>query len=220
MARGSWGGAGDVSVFRVNLLFLKGTSRCSTSFKLRDMAVQDNDAQEVADIVRPLIQAEFRALLNELDSFLGVDVIKMGTDEGGWSPAAVQVGTEATTADSKTPDFMAANIALKSEIRKRYGQGRMFVPVSAERFVGGNILLEPGILTIQAFINKLQDNFIGSAVGHDLHLVNAHGIIPQVGSPDVGTGHAELPRQWYDVVSLRLNTQVTMLRSRKAGVGS
>jgi hypothetical protein len=115
---------------------------------------------------------------------------------------------------------MAANVALKSEIRKRYGQGRMFLPVSAERFVGGNILLEPGILTIQAFITKLVDNFIGSAVGHDLHLVNAHGILPQIGSPEVGTGHAEIPRSWYDVTSLRLNTQVTMLRSRKAGVGS
>lgn len=220
MARGTWGGATDPNIFAVRILFMMGTSLCQTGFKLRDVGVQDNTAQEVADEVSTQLLAGFRGLLKETDSVRGIDVLKMGTDEGGWTPAPVGTGTYTTSAIASMPDFTAVNVSLKSEIRKRYGQGRMFLPMVNEENVNGNVLAASGVTRIQTFIDLITAHFTGDPVTHDLLLVNAHPLLPARPSTSSVVGRPEIPASWYDVVSLRINQVVTSLRSRKAGVGS
>jgi|KBSSwiStaDraftv2_1062776.scaffolds.fasta_scaffold135192_3 hypothetical protein len=220
MARGTWGGALDPNIFRVNILFLHGTSKCQTGFKLRDVGVQDNTAQEVAEECRTQLAGPFRDILAHTDSLLGFDVLKLGTDEGGWAPQVQQAGNNIIQAADELPHFVACNVALKSEIRKRYGQGRMFLPLIIEDQISGNVLSAQGSNAMQNFVNVMIDHFTGDPATHDLLLVNAHDVIAAVGGAGNGSGHPDIPRSWYDVVSLRVNSIVTSLRSRKPGVGS
>lgn len=220
MARGTWGGLTDPNIFRVNILFLMGVSKCQTSFKLRDVGIQDNSAQDVADEAATQLEAGFRNLLTERDTLLGFDVLKLGSEEGGWHPVTGGVGTHATAIADQVPNFIAANISLKSEIRKRYGQGRMFLPVVHQDFIDANLLNNGGQAAMQGFIDVMTEHFTGDPVTHDLILVNAHPLLPVRGAPGQPGYRAEIPASWYDVVSLRINTIATSLRSRKAGVGS
>lgn len=220
MARGTYGGALDPNIFKVNLRFLMGTSKCQTGFKLRDVAVQDNSAQDVADQVNAVLFAAFKFLLTPRDTFEGVDVLKIGTEEGGWQPANAGAGTMGITTLEETPNFLAANISLKSEIRKRYGQGRMFLPFVAEGNMDGNTINANGVNSINGFLAVMTDNFVGSIVNHDLVLVNSHPAFAGRGAPGQPGYIAPRVASWYDVVSLRTNLLVTSLRSRKAGVGS
>lgn len=220
MARGTWGGTLDPHIFKVNVLFLKGTSQQQWGFKLRDAVTNDNSAQEVADQVLSVIGTTFRNILTPRDSLRGVDVIQMGAEEGGWAPATTTAGTLDIQQADETPDFTAAAVNLKSEIRKRYGQGRFFLPVVYEGDVSNNVINGTGVTHMNLIIDALTSNFTGDPVTHDLILVNAHPLLPARGTVGGAGYRPEIPASWYDVVSLRLNTLVTSLRSRKAGVGS
>lgn len=220
MARGTWGGLTDPNIFLVRLLFLKGTSKCQTQFKLRDVAVQDQSAQDVADEVNTQLTTAFRFLLTPRDTFQGVDVLKLGTEEGAWQPAGAGAGTKNATTLQELPNFMAANLTLKSEIRKRYGQGRMFLPLVDETCVDVNTINSDGINLFNGFTQLMEQHFMGDPVTHDLLLVNAHPAFAGRGTQGQPGYIAPRVASWYDVVSLRLNLIATMLRSRKAGVGS
>jgi hypothetical protein len=219
MARGTWGGTTDPNIFSVRMLFLLGTSHCQIGFKLRDVGVQDNSAQDVADEVATQLQEPLRAILAQTDSVVGVDVLKMGTDEGGWNPAETTTGANLTDTPNELPNFIAANVTLKSEIRKRYGQGRFFLPLVNDNQVNGNVITSTGLANIASFTDQLASHFMGDPLTHDLLLVNAHPLLPARGAPGSPGARPEIPASWYDVVSIRVNTIVTGLRSRKAGVG-
>jgi hypothetical protein len=220
MARGTWGGTLDPHIFKVNFLFLKGTSKCQWGFKLRDVGIQDNTAQEVADQCLSVLGNPFRTILTPRDSLLGVDVLQLGSEEGGWAPASPGVGTQDITEADETPDFTSCAVNLKAEIRKRYGQGRFFLPIVYEGDVGGNIINNNGVIHVNNVLTPLQSNFTGDPVTHDLILVNAHPLLPMRGTIGGAGFRPEIPASWYDVTSVRINTLVTSLRSRKAGVGS
>lgn len=220
MARGNWGGALDPNVFKVNLLFTMGASKCQTGFKLRDYGVQDNSAQDVAGTVAGVLVTGFKFMLSARDSWLGVDVIKMGTEEGGWDATGAGAGTNGVAANTELPNFICAAVTLKSEIRKRYGQGRMFLPLVDEVELDGNTVNAAGLSAVNAIITLITDNFTGSGLTHDLLLVNAHPALAARGAPGAPGYRAAIPASWYDVVSLRVNSLATSLRSRKAGVGS
>ncbi len=220
MSRGTWGGTLDPSIFKVNLRFKLGSSFCQTGFKLRDVGTKDNSAQDVADEVATQLEAPFKTLLKPTDSLEGIDVIKLGSEEGGWHPFSPSVGLFSFTDAEELPHFMCANIALKSEIRKRYGQGRMFLPLVADALVDGNILTTGGVSRMNIFLTPLQDHFTGDPVTHDLLLVNAHPALPQRAAPGAPDYRPAIPATWYDVVSVRINNVATFLRSRKVGVGS
>lgn len=220
MARGTWGGGGDPSIFKINILFLLGTSKCQTGFKVRDKLIQDNTAQEVAEEARTQLQEPFRGLLANTDSILGFDVRKLGSDEGGWAPATNTVGINNIALADELPNFMCANIQLKSEIRRRYGQGRFFLPIIIEDQVTGNVLSVQGVAAMQTFVDVVVDHFDAADVANDLGLVNAHPLLVARGAPGTPGARPEIPASWYDVTSVRVNTIVTALRSRKAGVGS
>jgi hypothetical protein len=222
MARGTWGGTLDPSIFQVTFRFLRGTSHCQTGFKLRDVATNDNTAQEVADQVNTTLNAAFRGLLSGLDSLESIDVLKLGTEEGGTHliTAGSGGGSLTSTAASQVPSFMCANIAMKSEIRKRYGQGRMFLPIANDSEFDGNTLHADGVSVLQSFLTPLQSNFMGDPLTHDLILVNAHPLLPVRGAVGAPGYRPEIPASWYDVVTNRINSTVTALRSRRVGVGS
>jgi len=222
MARGTWGGTLDPSIFRVTIRFLRGTSHCQTGFFLRDTVTNDNDAQEVADEVNTQLNAAFRGLLSGLDSLELIDVVKLGSEEGGVHQitSGSGGGSLTSTAAIQSPSFMCANIALKSEIRKRYGQGRMFLPIANDDEYDGNVLTAGGVTIMQSFLTPLTDHFMGDPLTHDLLLVNAHPLLPVRGAVGAPGYRPEIPASWYDVVSLRINSNVTALRSRKVGVGS
>src|SRR5215213_4594761 len=222
MARGTWGGALDPSIFRVTIRFMRGGSHCQTSFKLRDVAVNDNSPQEVADSVANAMLGTFKGQLLVTDTVEGIDVLKLGTEEGGWhpfGPAEGQGGLGLDVAGQGLPSFVAANLSLKSEIRKKYGQGRMFLPIANDNYVDGNVLNQSGVNNTNTVVNVLTQNYTGDPLTHDLILVNAHPALPQVMAPGQEGYRPAIPASWYDVVSLRLNNAVTMLRSRKLGVG-
>lgn len=220
MARGTWGGALDPNVFRVKILFLLGTQKCQTGFHLRDVATNDNSAADVANEVHTQLQQTFRQLLTPRDSYDGVDVVRLGSDEGAGVTATQRTGLLNTSAANDHPTFVAGVLSLRSEIRKRYGQGRMFLPLTSDAYTDGDSINTDGLAGVQPFITALTDHFTGDPVTHDLLLVNAHGVLPAI--PPVGTkpGRPEIPASWYDVNTLRLNSLVTSLRSRKVGVGS
>ncbi len=222
MARGTWGGTTDPNIFKVNFRFRMGSSHCQTGFKLRDVGVQDNTAQEVADEVATQLGTGFRALLSVQDVLEGIDVLKLGTEEGGWHPyePAAGVGSIPFDAAKMLPQFLAANVSLKSEIRKRYGQGRMFLPLRRDEYVDGDLLTAGAQDELDQFLDPLSDHFTGDPLTHDLILVNAHPLMPPRGSVGGEGYRPEIPASWYDVVSLRTNSAPTFLRSRKVGVGT
>lgn len=222
MARGTWGGLTDPNIFKVNFRWRTGSSHMQTGFKLRDVGVSDNTAQEVADEVATQLNTPFRFLLSSDDALEMIDVIKLGSEEGGvhlFTPTEGVGG--ATGVDTAImPSFMAANVALKSEIRKRYGQGRMFLPLTEEGWADKDLINNTGVTQINGFLTALTDHFTGDPLTHDLLLVNAHPALAQRNVPGVPGYRPAIPASWYDVVSIRINTAITFLRSRKVGVGS
>lgn len=222
MARGTWGGLTDPNIFKVTFRWRSGTSHCQMGFKLRDVAVQDNTAQEVADEVSTQLNTAFRFLIRPIDALESIDVIKLGTEEGGvhqFTPAE-GAGGDTANAGSWLPEFLCANISLKSEIRKRYGQGRFFLPIAQENYIDTNLLNNAGVTAMNGFVNPLIEHFTGDPATHDLILVNAHPALAQRGTVGVPGYRAAIPASWYDVTAVRVNTLVTSLRSRRVGVGS
>lgn len=220
MANGQWGGALDPNVFHVNVRFTRSGSKCQSGFYLRDRVVNDNSEQKVADTVAGVIEAGFRSFLIATDAVEGVDVVQMGTELGAWHPINPGAGTFGAGGVENVPAFLAVNVSLKSSVRKRYGQGRMFWPISSDAWFDGDNLTAGGIARFQPVIDTMVDNFGVQDVTNDLILCNVHeafagrGIVGQPGYI------APRPRMYYDVISVRLNNRVTFLRSRKLGVGS
>lgn len=220
MARGTWGGSGDPNVFRCTIRFRLGTQKCQTGFHLRDVAFNDNTEQEVAEEMQTQLLTPFRGILHSTDSIESWEAAILGQDTGYSLPETNGAGTLSDGASSIEPTFVSAVVSLKSEIRKRYGQGRMFWPTRSESSIDGDVFNAGAIAMYTVLVDAFTDHFTGDPVTHDLLLVNAHGIIPAhgvIGNPGY---HPEIPASWYDVLSLRLNTVVTSLRSRKVGVGS
>jgi len=118
------------------------------------------------------------------------------------------------------PNFVAVNIALKTQRRKRYGQGRMFWPLRDENDVTGDSLITAAVTSFQGVIDALTSLYTGSEVTHDLLLCNAHGVIAPRAAHGSTPARPEIPPSWYDVGAVKLNTAVTMLRSRKVGIGA
>jgi hypothetical protein len=220
MARGTWGGALDPNIFRCTIRFRLGVSKCQTRFHVRDVGIQGQTEQDVAEEMQTQLLTPFRGLLSDADAIESWEAAKLGGDTGYSLPETGGTGTTGHNVTTEAPDFMAAVVSLKSEIRKRYGQGRMFWPIFAENMIDENVLSTIGVNVLTTLVTAFTDHFTGDPVTHDLLMVNAHGLIPQHGAPGLPGYHPEIPPSWYDVLSLRLNTVVTSLRSRKAGVGS
>lgn len=219
MAKGTLFGLTDPNVFKVNVRFTIGNEKCQTGFKLRDLATQDNSVQDVIDAVDPWVTNFFKPLLMTADKIDAIDVTKLGSDEGAEKLYVGVTGNIAGSTPQFQPSFIAANIALKTSLRKRYGQGRMFWPLREEGWQDAGFLNAAGIAAFQGAITGLTDAFSGSVITHDLVLVNTHGVLPARAATGSSPARPEIPASWYDVEVVKLNTLVTSLRSRKIGIG-
>lgn len=220
MPRGTWGGTLDPHIFRVTIRFLIGVQRCQMGFQLRDVGTNDNSEEDVANEVRTQLENGIRGLLKTSDTLDGYDVRIRGQDTGFSLAPSATAGLNATADANADPSFLAAVLTFKSEIRARYGQGRMFLPLTGVNQQAYNVITSTFIAQAGTLITAMTDHFTGDPVTHDLLLVNAHGIIPARAATATRPARAEIPPSWYDVTSLRLNQIVTALRSRKVGVGS
>lgn len=207
-------------IFRVTLQFQLSQSRCSTRFHVRDAGVQDKGEQDVLDLVVPIADTQFRALLTQQDKLLGVDVVHLATKTGVQHSFGTTAGSIAVGVGNEVPSFNAVTLALKGELRTKYGHGRMFLPVHSDTFIESEQLAAGGVTAINSLITALTDEFVGSPLTHDFVMCNYHAAKGSYTSPTTGVTRPAMPESYYDVVSIRLNTQVTSLGSRKAGRGS
>jgi hypothetical protein len=211
MATGEWGGALDQRVFRVNISFTRADQRCQTGFHLRDLGINTLDPEDVANAVSPWATTQFNKILHVNDRILGVDAENLVTREGFSISYANTPGIQAST---PTPGYMSVALAIKGNLRRRYGNGRMLWPVSNINHISGNSLTAPAIGTYDEVVQDLADRFLDTGVASTMKLVHLHPAIAQT------PAHPAIPATWYDATSLRLNAALSSLRRRKAGVGS
>lgn len=220
MASGLVGAIGGSALWKVAIRFKIGQENCQTGFKLRDLAVNDNTAEDVVNAVDLWVTNFFRALLLTADQLVAVDAIKIGGEEGSEKLYPNLFGSSGINAADGSASFMAVNVALKTSRRKRYGQGRMFLPFRRDQDADQNFLNNSGIAAFQGAVDGLTDAFSGSVLTHDLALVNVHGILPARAATATTPARPEIPATWYDVETVKINRTVTALRSRKAGIGA
>lgn len=210
MADGAWGPGNSTRIFRVTIKFDRGPVHCMTGFHLRDVGLTNLEADDVVAAVTPWATTKFNTTLQASDRVTAVDAVdivaKLGHEQTFTTIVGVQPGEGA-------PSFITVPVSLKSAQRTRYGQGRMLWPVGSEAAMLGNVLNPGTVPQYQDALDDLMTNFTGSALTHDLHLVNVHGAIPP------RPNHPALEPHWYDVTSARLNVTLGSLRRRKLGVG-
>lgn len=219
MARGSWGGTGDRHPFKVKISWTNGTNVAQTGFHMRATGVEIGSPQAIADEVADFCNDAFRTLLTVDSRILGVDVVDMVSYEGGSNSPANLTGSVQYIEESMEPDFICNVLTLKGELRTRYGQGRMFLPIAAEAYVARNRLNAAGTAAMQGVVDEMATRYVGGSFA-GYRLINVHGLIPARPATPTRPLRPEVPPTWYDVTSLRLNTNVTFLRSRKSGTGS
>lgn len=220
MARGLIGAVDAPNIFKVTFRFNLFDSQCQTGFKVRDLALNDNTVQNVLDVFDPWFLTNFRPLLNQADRLVALDVVKMGTEEGLEKIYNGIAGSRINGGTSIPPAFLAANISMKTQLRKRYGQGRMFWPLRDDNLFDGDKLNGAGVAAIQSVVDALLALTTGSVLTHDLRLVNTHGTLPPKAATPSRPARPEIPPSWYDVDTVRVNEPVTALRSRKIGIGA
>jgi hypothetical protein len=219
MARGTWGGTGDIRPFACKITFQLGLSLCQTGFHLRNGSLSFDSAQEVADDVYDYANTSFRTILGVQDRMVGVDVVNMATLEGGSRSFSNVTGTQTITG-AALPSYVQVPVSLKGELRARYGQGRMLWPVRPESYTTDDQLNTIGQAGLQGAIDAFVTRYVGTGLTFDLRAVNVHGVIPPKPATPSRPARPEVPASWYDVTSARLSTNLSFLRSRKQGVGS
>lgn len=220
MANGTLFGLTDPNVWKVAVRMTVQNQKIQTGFKLRDLAVQDNTAQSVIDAVDPWVVNFLVTLLLTVDTIDALDVTRLGGEEGAEKIYVNQAGTLGHSLDHSLPTWTAVNVALKTSLRKRYGQGRMFLPLRSDIWQDADFLSPTGIGAFNNVITGLTDAFSGSVLTHDLVLVNTHGILPAKAATATSPGRQQIPAKWYDVEAVKLNTLVSGVRSRKIGIGA
>jgi hypothetical protein len=212
MAEGEWGGAFAQNLFRAVITFKRLGQNCQTGFQLRDVGINNLSAEDVAEEVAEFATTQFIKCLHTTDQVTGIDVLNLKTDEGFSITPPL---TNGAAAGAPAPSYMQVTLSLKGSKRKRYGSGRMLLPVSLVDSISGNNLLPLHQTAIyEPILNDLSERFIGPAITTSMHLVHAHKAMPALGN------RPALPAMWYDITSLRLNTSLSAVRSRRQGSGS
>lgn len=221
MAYGEYGGGiGDTRVFDVRIKLKLPGGFAQFGFSLRDVALQGQTAAECAAHVHANMQTPIQGILTTADALLDVDVRRLGTQEGGSVSFGSAVGALNAVAAERTPSMLAVVVTFKSEIRARYGGGRMFLPVRYEPWIDGDSLSTAGVTSLQAFLDAIQTEYMQGTGSGEFRLVTAHPALA-AGRPSTSpTPLPAVPARWYDVQSMRLNTVLTSLKSRRAGVGT
>lgn len=221
MARGTWGGNTEYHPLNVRITYTLGSAKCVTGFKLRHSTILGTgDPQEAAEDVGAWVNESYRTLFTTADRFDGVDVVDMTNGEGGGYSFNNVTGTINAAASNIVPSYITAPISLKGELRRRYGQGRMLWPVRGEGFITEDKLDATGVAAFQGVIDNMIARYLGAGGSSDYTLVNVHGLIAERAATPTSPARAAVQPSWYDVTTVRLNTSLSFLRSRKQGVGS
>lgn len=219
MAQGPWGGLLNQRVFQAKISMSKGTSKFQTGFHLRDVGVNTLSPQDVADEVADFATTSFRTILSDTCRIDGIDVVNLVSKEGGSVSPNNVVGTVATNGGDG-PMYVTLPISYRGELRTRYGQGRGLWPMLIEAWITSDSLNATGIAAVQGVIDEMADRFIGPSITTSMHLINLHGLLPPRAATEDSPARPAIEPTWYDVTSIRMNTALSFLRSRKAGVGS
>lgn len=210
----------DHNVFKWSVVWRASNQLCQTGGFLRDMVLDDNSPADVANAIKPWVDTKFKTILLSIDSLVKIDVTKLGSEDGFTYDYVATAGGLGVAGVAPLPTFVTANVALKTNRRKRYGQGRMLWPVRDENMVTGDELIAGAVATYQGIIDDFVSRFVGGPLFTDLHAVAYHDTIPELPARGTRPLRAPIPAHWYDVSVLKLNTFVGSLRSRKVGVGS
>jgi hypothetical protein len=212
MARGIWGDPDDDHPLDVQIRYTLNGVRVQNGFKLRDNTITPIDLQDCADEVQAWVTASFRTILTTLDIIEGVDVLDMVTGEAASTAPANQTGTIAYNVAGTIPRYVTAPVSFKGPIRRRYGRGGMLLPVRSEDWNDEGRLNVPGRAALQSVVDSMVSTFMGSG---DYKLIVAHGVIPAKAATPTAPARAQVEPTWYDVESIRLNSELSFLRSRK-----
>lgn len=220
MARGEVGsGVTQEEALRVKIIWQVGLNQCQTGFGLRSEGLEVVDLVEsLADVVA-WAHTSFRTLLMDTDTLLGVDIVNVVTKEGNahsWSnvKGTVSAGTNIL------PAFLQVPVSLKSELRSKLGQGRMLWPVRSDGYLDGETLNAAGTLAYTGVIDALVAKFVGSGATSNYRMCNFHAAKDAYTNSETGYTRPATPAMYYDVTTVRLNSAVSMVESRKAGRGS
>lgn len=215
---GQWGEAGQKEPIKVTIRYQVGLNIQQTGFHVVQAGVTTADEDEVLAVVQPWVNDHFRTLLGAEDRIVGVDCVNLYTaDSASWSPANL-MGT-ISNASVHTPAFMAIVCNLRGAKRRKYGHGRMFLPLRTEAWTDREVLTTAGAAAYQSAIDALSADLLGNDVS-GYNIASVHGVLPPKAATATRPARPEIPAMWHEVTSIRLNTVATFLRSRKAGVGS
>jgi hypothetical protein len=224
MATGTWNATNAFRVYQVKVQFRLGLSLCQFGFGMRSTAGSADVSQAILDSVVPFMTTNLRPLLAPFDQLVSADVENVLERTGVSHDFGNIGGTSDAQGVTAEPSMLACVVSMKSGVRTRLGTGRFFFPLRSEGQVSGDVLSDGGRQGIQAFVTAFAGEYIGVNPVMGARLANFHGALPE--RPRTGRRATELgplpaiESRWYDVESLRLNTVVTALKSRKAGVGS
>lgn len=213
---GPWGNPLTQShPLQVRISFTIGGVQCQTGFKLRDQSATASNPQHCAENVGAFCEANFRQLFQVEERLDGVDVLDLVTGEGGGYSFNNVTGTANTGGPTLMPTYVTAPVSMKGELRRRYGQGRMILPVRLEAWCDGTTLNGAGVAAINGFLTAMQAEYMASPVTKTYRLITAHGIIAPKAATPTSPARPQVEPTWYDVTTLRLNTRLSFLRSRR-----
>lgn len=219
MADGQWGGTFDTRPIRVKVMFKLLQENCQTGFYLRRTGASFAALQDIADDVAEWAETSFRTLLMPADTLVGVDVVDIQSKDGALHPFVNLPGLQGDAAGA-LPSFCTVPVIMKSAKRARYGQGRMLWPIRQEGETFQNNITAAAVTRYQAVIDALGEKYMQGDITGSLQLINVHGPLAAGRGENPGSTAPAVPASWYDVTSIRLNTIVGSLRSRKTGIGS
>lgn len=218
MARGEVGsGVGQFEPIRITFSWQNGASKQMSGFYLRRSSIINPTPQAAADHVAANLFSEFASFVAGTVSFIELTAVNIVSGEAG----SVNLSTFTGAANGdRLPSYVTAVMAMKGELRRRYGQGRQILPVMMEAYTTNDALNASGTAALNAYVAKLNTTYVQTGATSDWKLVNVHGQLPARPATPSSPARPIIPPSYYDVVSLRLNQPVSFLRSRKQGVGS
>lgn len=213
--RGTWGDGLSTHPLRVRISYTLDGIKAQTGFVLRDQSATPSNPQDCAENVGAFCNASFKTILSFVDRLDGVDVVDLTTGESGGFSFQNVIGSLPQNNANNLPPFITAPVSMKSELRRRYGQGRMLLPVRPEELTFKGDLNGDGVALYNGLIAAFQSEYMATPITKTYRLITVHGVIPARGATATSPARPEVPASWYDVQTLRLNTKLSFLRSRK-----
>lgn len=197
-------------VYKFNIHMTIRNMEMVTGFHCRDVLVPNTSPEEAHAEIKPWVLGAFRAALTRQAQITKLACTRL--NDGAFFDESFTATPGQYNVDT-TSTMLALTAAFKSNNRSRKANGRMFLPYAgppdADRAQQG---------TLDAW---------NTAMAALMTLVGGVIIVGQMKLVVVGQNPAQVkdgptiePRQWNDVVAIRVNPIVTSVRSRRAGVGS